>query len=502
MALALALLIAVGSIVGGTVAAARGRTMNLQEWSVGGRRFGTWLFWFLLVGETFTTFALLGASQGVFSNGAPGFYVLGTVVLTAAVGYWVVPKIWRAGKQHGLVTMADYFTTRFEARWFGGLVAVFGIVALLLYAQVQLTGLSLILASLFGSEVPSLAYVVAGGVLVAGFVLVGGMRSAAFTAIVKDVLLIAILLVVAIGAADAAGVSGPLGVFDAMKQAHPSGATLPGLHGSTATNTWWWMSFLLLTPLGSFALPHMFQVSYSAKDVATIRRNQVIQPLYSLFYVLIVMIALAAVLALPKLTDKQANASLLIFVREKYPEWVIGLLGGAGILVALVPTAVLVLAASSLFTRNVLGARSKKWASSLTAMRVGVLVFTALSVLLVAHSNEKLLSIMTNVYSAVGQLAPALFLSMLWRRVTAPGLAAGALCGGLIVGVPALGSLAAHTMPPGTVVGLPALVVNLIVTVAVSLVTRPPSKAAVEIGTGDRPAGPAEAGDLRRSAVR
>lgn len=204
---------------------------------------------------------------------------------------------------------------------------------------------------------------------------------------------IAILLVVAIGAADAAGVNGPLGVFDAMKQAHPSGATLPGLHGSTATNTWWWMSFLLLTPLGSFALPHMFQVSYSAKDVATIRRDQVVQPLYSLFYVLIVMIALAAVLALPKLTDKQANASLLIFVREKYPDWVVGLLGGAGILVALVPTAVLVLAASSLFTRNVLGARSEKWASSLTAIRVGVLVFTALSVLFVARSNEKLLSI-------------------------------------------------------------------------------------------------------------
>ncbi|MGW4485664.1 sodium:solute symporter family protein [Amycolatopsis sp. NPDC004368] len=485
MALILALVIAVGSVAWGTVAAARGRKMNLQEWSVGSRKFGTWLFWFLMVGETFTTFALLGASQSVFSNGAPGYYVLGTMVLTAAVGYWVVPRIWRAGKQHGLVTMGDFFTARFGAPWFGGLIAVFGIIALLLYAQVQLTGLSLILGSLFGDSLPSLAYVIAGGVLVAAFVLVGGMRSAAFTAVVKDVLLIAVLLVIAVGAASAAGSSGPMGVFDTLKDTQPHAATLPGLKGTAATNSWWWMSFLLITPLGSFALPHMFQVSYTAKDVTTIRRNQVIQPLYSLFYVLIVLIALAAVLALPNLPDKQANASLLIFVHDNFPSWVIGLLGGAGILVALVPTAVLILTASSLFSRNVVGGVSKRLAGSLTLSRAGVVVFTAIVVVLVANSTSKLLSIMTNVYSAVGQLAPALFLSMLWRRVTAVGLAAGAVCGGLIVGVPQLGAIFAHTVPPGTVIGLPALVVNLVVTVLVSLVTRPPAADSVDVGAGD-----------------
>lgn len=489
MAMFLAFVIAIGSIVWGTLAAARGRTMNLQEWSVGGRRFGTVLFWFLLVGETFTTSALLGSSQAVFSNGAPGFFTLGTVVLTAAVGYWIVPKIWRAGKRRELVTMADYFTARFEAPWFGGLIAVFGIVALLLYGQLQLTGLSLILASLFGTGVPSIAYVVAGGVLVAAFVLVGGMRSAAYTAIVKDILLVVVLLVIAVGAAKAAGVDGLMGIFDGVKRAHPNAATLPGLGGGAATSIWWWTSFLLLVPLGAFVLPHVFQVSYSAKDVATIRRNQVIQPLYSLFYVLIIVIAYAALLALPHLPGKQANESLLVFVLEKYPDWVVGILGGAGILIALVPTAVLMLAASSLFSRNVIGAVSPRWSSSLSLPRVGLVLFTALSVLLASTSNDKLLTIMTSVYSAVGQLAPALFLSVLWRRVTAVGLAAGAICGGLVVAVPDLGSAVLHIMPSGMVVGLPALVINLIVTVAVTLVTTRPSDTAIDLGTGDEMSG-------------
>src|ERR1700754_1430019 len=117
MALGIGRVVAVGAVLGGTLLAMRGTRMDVQEWSVGGRRFGTWLFWFLLVGETFTTFALLGASQGVFSTGAAGFYVLGTVVLTASVGYFLVPRIWRAGKDRGFVTMGDFFAARFGAPW-------------------------------------------------------------------------------------------------------------------------------------------------------------------------------------------------------------------------------------------------------------------------------------------------------------------------------------------------------------------------------------------------
>lgn len=489
MALAIGLVVAVGAVLGGTLLAMRGTRMDVQEWSVGGRRFGTWLFWFLLVGETFTTFALLGASQGVFSTGAAGFYVLGTVVLTASVGYFLVPRIWRAGKDRGFVTMGDFFAARFDAPWFGALLTVFGIIALLLYSRVQLTGLALILATLFGLDVPAIAYVSAGGLVVALFVLVGGMRSAAFVAVVKDILLVVMLLVVAAGAAGAAGVGSIGEVFDGVRAAHPDAATLPGIGGgtvtsNTATNQWWWMSFLLLTPLGAFALPHAFQVCFSAKDIRTIRKNQIIQPLYSLFYVLIIIIAMAALLAMPGLPTASANGSLLVFVRDYYPDWVIGLLAGTGVLVALVPTAVLMLTASSMFTSNVLGLARPDLKSSLGATRAGVVAFTVVAVLFTAFRSDTLLTIMTGVYSAVGQLAPALFLSMLWRRVTAVGLTVGAVAGGLIVAVPQLGAPAQALFPAGTVVGLPALVVNLVLAVVVSLLTTPPSADAVAVGLG------------------
>lgn len=484
MAYAVALVVALGAIVGGMVLGMRGRRVDVQEWSVGGRRLGGIAFWFLLAGESFTTFALLGASQAVYTGGAAGYYVLGTVVLTAAMSYWITPKIWRAGKDNGLITEGDYFSRRFDAPWLGAVLGLFGIVALLLYSQVQLTGLALMLQTLLPSGSSTSALVVVAGVLVVVFILIGGMRSAAFGAAIKDVLLIVALLIVAFTAAGAAGVGGWSGIFDAVAAKYPTAATLPGITGSASTNEWWWMSFLLLTPIGAAALPHVFQVAYSAKDAQTIRRNQVIQPLYSLFYVLIIVIALAALLTVPGLKGAAANGALLVFVRAHSPGWLVGLLAGTGILVALVPTAVLILACSSLLSRNVYGVMrpAATDAQQLNVSRIAVVVLAAIAVAVTVSQPKALLDVMVNVYNAISQLAPALILSMLWRRITAVGAITGVVVGSAAVVFAPLGAAILSLFPAGTVVGLPAMLLNIVVTILVSLVTRPPSGSAIAVG--------------------
>lgn len=482
-----AAVVTLGAIGGGVFLAARGRRVDVREWSVGGRRFGGFLFWFLLAGETFTTFSILGASQAVYVDGAPAYYVLGTVVLTSAFGYWAVPRIWRAGKEHGLMTEGDYFSRRFAAPWLGAALGLFGIVALLLYAQIQLTGLALMLQTLFGPHIPSALSITAAGLLVAVFIAVGGMRGAAFGAVVKDILIVVVLLVLALVAPSAAEVSGWGGIFDAVAQGHPDAATLPGMSGGSGGaghNAWWWMSFLLLAPIGAFVFPHSFQVSFTARDVRTIRRNQIVQPLYSLFYVLVIVIALAALLTNPGLRGAAANGALLQFARTHAPDWLVGLFAGAGILVALIPTAVLVLCCASLFTRNVYPAvrREAGEAEQLRISRVAVVVVTAAAVLITMARTQALLDIMVGVYNAIGQLAPAVFGSMLWRRISAAGAISGTVAGGLVVAIPPVGNAALALCPPGTVVGLPALVLNIAVTVAVSLVTKPPPADAVRVG--------------------
>ena len=44
--------------------AGRRRTMNLEQWTVGGRAFGTFLMWLLMAGEIYTAFSFLGVSAG------------------------------------------------------------------------------------------------------------------------------------------------------------------------------------------------------------------------------------------------------------------------------------------------------------------------------------------------------------------------------------------------------------------------------------------------------
>jgi hypothetical protein len=65
------------ALVLGIVARAR-QQMNLEQWTVGGRRFGAGLVFVLLAGEIYTTFTLLGASGFAYGLGAPERLQFGT----------------------------------------------------------------------------------------------------------------------------------------------------------------------------------------------------------------------------------------------------------------------------------------------------------------------------------------------------------------------------------------------------------------------------------------
>lgn len=106
MILALTLAIVLGTMAGALLSARRreARARTLTEWAVGGRRFGVLVFWFLNAGEIYTTFAVLGISGYAWAYGAPAYLALTSVSLSATIGYWLMPRIWDAGRQYGLVT--------------------------------------------------------------------------------------------------------------------------------------------------------------------------------------------------------------------------------------------------------------------------------------------------------------------------------------------------------------------------------------------------------------
>lgn len=470
-------LLIAGSIVALTVIAslwyaARHRSAagrNLDEWAVGGRRFGTWIFWFVNAGEIYTTFALLGITGYAWAFGAPAYIAFTSVSLACTLGYWLMPRIWHAGRSGGLLTQADYFVQRYQARWLGALVGIAGIIALIMYVQIQLTALSLVFRLTLGSALPAAWASSLAALLMLLFVYLAGLRSAAFAAGIKDVLMLVLVVILGSTVAAKVGAGSMLDVFRQVQQLHPNIGHFPGLDAAAGLDTTWFVTAALNVALGTWIFPHMFQLCFAARDADTIRRNAIWQPLYSLSYFFIILLGFAALLAGTQPEGGNLNAVLLQFVADRYSPWLVGLLAGTVCLLALVPGSLLLLTAGSIFTRNVVaplrevGERQAVWIA-----RTAMTVFAACAVLLTLTSNESLVAVGLAAYGAIGMLAPGVFFGFLWPRTSALAIAAGMAAGYTALWwAPARQLLA--TALPGWDSGLAAMLVNALVVAAITL---------------------------------
>ena len=457
----------------------KSRAKSVSEWAVGGRRFGTLIFWFLNAGEIYTTFAVLGISGFAWAYGAPAYLAFTSVSLAATLGYWLMPRIWQAGREGGFITQADFFAARYKATWLGCLVGLAGIIAIIVYVQIQITALSMILRLTLGAEVSVLASAILAAVIMLGFVYVAGLRSAAFAAGVKDVLMVVLVVALSATVAHKVGATSILDVFDKVQDQHPGIGVFPGLVPEAGLTVTWLMTSALNVALGTWIFPHMFQLCYAAGSRKAIRRNAVWQPLYSLSFFFIILLGFAALLAGTQPPGGDVNAALLQFVSDSYPSWMIGLLAGTACLLALVPGSVLLLTAGSIFSRNVLmplrpGLSDQ---AALRASRLSMVVFAGVAVWLTVGATASLVEIGLSAYAAIGMLAPGVFLAFLWSRANAVGVAAGMAAGYVVLLVPAAQNLFGVIFPEWEK-GLVAMGVNAIVAVVVILITSAREKTA------------------------
>src|SRR3954471_17414432 len=244
-AIALTIILAIvllGSVLG--FYAGTRQKMSLEQWTVGGRGFGTLLMWLLMSGETYTTFSVLGASGWVYSRGGPALYIPAYLTLSNVVAFFLLPQIWELGRTHGLQTQPDFFRVRYGSTHLAAFVAVIGIVFMVPYLQLQLTGLGIIVevASFDGiGRTPAMVIAVA---LLTGFVLVSGVRAVAWVSVVKDILMIAAAVSVGIVVPYIwFGGVGPM--FAALASATPQLLVMPGATRDLGHS--WFISTVLLT---------------------------------------------------------------------------------------------------------------------------------------------------------------------------------------------------------------------------------------------------------------
>jgi len=458
--------ILVGAVTG--IYAGFRRQMNLEQWTVAGRGFGVIFVWLLMAGEVYTTFAFLGASGWVYSRGGPTLYVIAYLSLAYVVSFFILPRIWEAGRKFSLHTQSDFFMQRYGSQSLASLVAVTGVLFIIPYLQLQLTGLGIIVqVASFDAISRSLAITIAF-VIVAGFVLSSGVRAVAWVSVLKDSLMLIAAFCIGIGVPwHYFGGIRPL--FHVLLQSKAQHLTMPG--STTSMGHGWYISSVLLSSLGFYMWPHAFGSVFTAKSGDTLRRNAVIMPLYTITLPLLFFVGYAAILITPGL--KNGDLALLLTVRNTFSPWFLGLVGGAGALTAMVPAAILILTAGTLFAKNFV---RPLFAPTMTddgvarLAKVMVVVITGAAMYFAIYSSTTLVGLLLFAYSGIAQFFPGVVLGLFWRRVTTEGVFAGLVSG---VGCAMLLIFTKHDPYFGMNAGFVALCLNFAVTATASFVTAP-----------------------------
>ena len=445
------------------LAARRGRQMDLEQWTIGRRGFGSVLVFLLMAGEIYTTFTFLGASGYSYGRGAPAFYIIAYGVVAYALGYWFLPRVWRYANDHSLITQADFFAHRFDSRGLGIAVGLIGVIAMLPYLALQLEGLGLIVQITTRGAVGSTTAIVIGTVGLVVYVVISGIHASAWTAVAKDIMVLG--LAVFLGVYLPYHAYGGIGdMFRKLAVEYPRLLTLHDPQGPL-----WFSTTVLVSALGFWMWPHAFAYTFSARDAHIFRRNAIYLPLYQLLLLFVFFAGFAALGIVPGLS--KPDLALLAASATTLPGWVLGLIGGAGLLAALVPGSLLLIVTAALLAKNGLAlipAFATEQRTHLSA-RILVLPIAIGAAAFAIFGNTGIVGLLLLGYSYISQLFPALAFSFLSRRrVGAAAVYAGLASGALVVTILTLTHKHVVTLLPflphaltGLNDGIAALVVNV-----------------------------------------
>ena len=342
---------------------------SLDEWGLGGRGFGTFIAWFLIGGDIYTAYTFIAVPATLFAGSATGFFAVPYTIVIYPMVFAFLPRLWSVSHRHGFVTPADFVEGRYGSKGLGLAIAVTGIVATMPYIALQLVGMQVVLDVMglksssdnwFMKDLPLFV----AFVILAAYTYSSGLRAPALIAFVKDTLIYIVIIVAVIYIPHQLGGWGH--IFDVVKHGFndfntqnsdkiASGAASPkATYPATGIGQWAYGSLALGSAMALFMYPHSVTGVLSTKNRNVIRRNASLLPAYSFLLGLLALLGFVAVAAAVKVGNPP-NAQLAIpqLMEDQFPSWFAGVAYAAIVIGALVPAAIMSIAAANLFTRNI-----------------------------------------------------------------------------------------------------------------------------------------------------
>ncbi len=358
----------------------QGDLSQLHEWGLGGRRFGTIVSWFLLGGDLYTAYTFIAVPAAIFATGAINFFAVPYTIIAYPFVFVVMPRLWSVARKHGYITPADFVRGRYDSSTLALVVALTGILATMPYIALQLVGIQVVLAAMGvqGTGIYADLPLIIAFIILAAYTYTSGLRAPAMIALVKDALIyITVIAAVIIIPLKLGGYeyifNAVLGhqavVADQINNAKSFGQTPPAPFSLTlvaptkvSAGTFFAFSSLALgSALALFLYPHSVTGVLAANSRKVIKRNAALLPAYSFLLALLALLGFMAIAAHVATNPAYAAGfkaykgtfAVPALILDSFPSWFVGVAFAAIAIGALVPAAIMSIAAANLFTRNI-----------------------------------------------------------------------------------------------------------------------------------------------------
>ncbi|MBR0894569.1 sodium:solute symporter family protein [Bradyrhizobium tropiciagri] len=444
---------------------------HLDEWGLGGRKFGTWITWFLVGGDFYTAYTVIAVPALVYAVGAYGFFALPYTIIVYPFVFAVMPVLWKVAKDKGFVTAGDVVRGAYGSRGLELAVAATGVLATMPYIALQLIGMEVAIKALgLHGEIPLiLAFLV-----LALYTYSSGLRAPALIAFVKDIMIyIVVIAAIAIVPSKLGGYGEIFTAADAAFKAKGSGGIL-----LSPAQVFPYASLALGSALAAFMYPHTLTGIFASSGGNTIRKNAVMLPAYTLLLGLLALLGYMGHAAGLKLASN--NDVVPALFKVLFSGWFAGFAFSAIAIGALVPAAVMSIGAANLFTRNFwkvwinpsIMPEGEAKVAKITSMLVKVGALLAILLMPTQFALDLQLLGGLWILQTLPALVFGLYLNWFSSRALLIGWAVGLLGGSWLAwsdGLKPLHSIDFGAGPVAIYTGLLALALNIVVAVAVNL---------------------------------
>ena len=442
----------------------------------GDRSMNVLILYFVLGASIFSSCAFLGGPGWAYSRGVAALYIIAYGAVGMVPFYFFGPKARKLGKKYGFVTQAELLQDRFNSKLLSGILAVLTVVVLIPYLTLQMKGAGLVMNTISDGVIPvwlgaGIAYLV---VLI--YVFFSGVMGVGWTNTFQGIFMLVIAWFLGLYLPEKMyGGIGPM--FDQLINSDFKQAlTAPGLDASGNPWDWWgFSSAVLVSVLGFSMWPHFFMKAFASKSDRTIKLTVVLYPTFQVFLIPILLIGFSAVLKYPGVTPAD---SILphVLLQMDLPAVLIGLVCAGTLAASMSSGDAIVHAAASVGVRDGLtkipsvNSWLKGGDHERLLIRILVVLISLIAYYFAVFAKTDIVSLLLGAYGGIAQMFPLVFAMFYWPRANGKGALAG-LIGGIIITLFFLYNPEFKPLPVHE--GLYGIIVNVILLVGVSMVTKP-----------------------------